>query len=300
MIVGSSTPLPNAPEGWSDYQYAVLSDGDLGILRVPATYHEHQKAWHATRSGEPPPRSCMARLTGFDGWTETPPLELPLEDANRFDRTAEGQWLTASARARSGEANGRIHDASGAVLRTMVLGDAIEHLRCAPDGTLWVGYFDEALAAGRPSTSGIAHFSSEGELLWGINGRGLPWMLDCYGLTLDRDLIWSCYYTDFPIVRIDGEDATVWTNEDVRGADALAIDGRHVLLAGTYDDPARLSLMTLSAGEARLVGQTDFEVLHATPEAYVQGRGDVLHIIAAGAWTRVKVREVRQALGIAR
>lgn len=296
-LPGATTPLPVPEEGWADLRYAILADGALGILRVPADLAARHHRWRPGQD-QTPLWTGPARLLAFDGWAEGPAIDVVLETTQLFDRMSDGRWLTAAHRARQGEANGRLHAADSSSSRSLVLGDAIEHMRCGPDETFWVGYFDEGIGSGEPSNAGIARFSAGGKLLWGLNRGGAPWMLDCYSLTLDGDRLWSCYYPDFPIVRMDGEGSDVWINEDstVGGVRALAVDGDHVLLAGTYDNPTLVSLLKLGAGGSHVVAQTEFEALRGRAIEHVQGRGQTLHVIGAGQWTRLDVHEVRQAV----
>src|ERR1700677_4471504 len=109
------------------------------------------------------------------------------------------------------------------------MGDGIAHIRCAADGTIWAGYFDEGVYSApnkdgsRPiSSSGIARFGPDGRVLWRFNTHERPDLpiADCYALTLDGNTIWTCPYTDFPIVRVEDGLVAHWRN-DVVGASAL-------------------------------------------------------------------------------
>jgi hypothetical protein len=61
----------------------------------------------------------------------------------KVDYLADGRWLVASTLAALKEQNGRLFAADGTLTGTFEMGDGIEHIRCAPDGTIWVGYFDD-------------------------------------------------------------------------------------------------------------------------------------------------------------
>ncbi|MBI5940518.1 MAG: hypothetical protein HY859_08840 [Caulobacterales bacterium] len=296
-LTGQTVNLPIQPEGWRDFRYAVLIDGSLGVMRVEARFHEAYRQWRL-KPDVGLDWNGRFQLSAFDGEVESSAVEVPMTFAPVFDRLRDGRWLVASCRARPGDANASLFDPDDAREVQFPLGDGIEHLRCMRDGSIWVGYFDEGIGGGGPlSRHGIVQISAAGDLIWGLNASvSAPWMLDCYALTLDGDRMWSCYHPDFPIVRIGGQQAQVWTNDEVAGATAMAIDRDHVLLAGTYDDPTLLSLVRLGTTGSTLVGQIPFEALAAARDGLVRGQASKLHVVHAGQWTTIEVDEVRRAL----
>jgi hypothetical protein len=184
------------------------------------------------------------------------------------------------------------------------MGDGIAHIRCAPDGTIWAGYFDEGIFGGQDSdgnwpvsSSGIARFAVDGTVLWRFNDqRPTEYTIaDCYSLTLNGNTAWCSPYTDFPIARIEGGVIRYWKNE-IAGARAVVADADHVLLAGGYKDRAdRIALLRLNGDRAELVGETRF---HPPKSAagLVQGQGSTLHIVSQGFWTQLNLITVRTAL----
>lgn len=295
-LTGRTVNLPAPPEGWCDFGYAVLLDGSLGVMRVDLDFQAAYRQWQPRpdlRLG----RQGPVRLSAFDGHAEGPVTEIGVSPLTAFERLRDGRWLVAAHRARPGEVNAGLFDPNGSLDDNLVLGDAIEHVRCMRDGTIWVGYFDEGVGSGDPfSDQGIAQVSSGGELIWGLRAEAsAPWMCDCYALTLDGDRMWACYHPDFPIVRMGGQRAQAWTNDEVAGARAMAVDRDLVLLAGTYDDPALLSLVKLGTTGSTLLGQIPFEPL-AAKDGHAQGQTNKLHVIHAGQWTTLEIDEVRRAL----
>jgi len=213
--------IPTSPSGWFDYRYYVLSDGALAILRADRDINAEYRAWlekaqtGTFRQSMPDLWTGSARLSTLTEGHESAPLSVPLVRYPQLDRFPDGRWLLASSRAKLGEHNASVLEADGRVSATLPLGDAIEHLRCAPDGSIWVGYFDEGIFGHDLGAGGIAHFNARGERLWSFNdGKhvGDPLVWDCYALTLDGDALWSCFYNDFPIVRVADGRETVWTN----------------------------------------------------------------------------------------
>ena len=103
---------------------------------------------------------------------------------------------------------------------------------------MWVGYFDEGVyrdygwrhRGPKPvGMHGIVKFGPSLNELW-HHSFDLDWgaVDDCYALNVSGETVWSCYYSDFPVVRIgtDGH-VTGWRN---------TVGGARVLLVGTDGD----------------------------------------------------------------
>jgi len=315
MVVSSSSPLkattialPKPPDGWFDYGYAILPDGKLGLMRCNTDVHAAYAQWRTDvnenpgkHGGFPDFSQKSACLSTFDGICEDRPIEIPFGKWPVFNRLADGRWLIAAARARENEINGRLIAADGALVGSIRLGDAISYLQCAPDGTIWVGYFDEGIFGDDPSTCpsacGIAQFSSDGTLLWCFN-KNSGFICDCYAMSLSRNILWTCYYVDFPIVAADKDIVTIWTNNSISGASAIAVDGRYAMLFGGYDENAnRLALLYLDDGIARCVGELALSAVPSQGSCLVQGQADTLHFIREGNWTKITVAAIRSAFG---
>jgi hypothetical protein len=186
------------------------------------------------------------------------------------------------------------------------MGDGIEHIRCAADGSIWVGYFDEGVFGG-PNTDGswpvssfgIARFAPDGTVLWTFNTeeRADLSIADCYALTLNENTLWCCFYTDFPIVRVRSGTVRHWRN-GIRGPKALATDGQHVLLAGGYGPQApRIALLRLDDERALPLGDVLFQPPANGAAGLLQGRGATLHIVGQGRWRRLNLSAVGATLG---
>jgi len=246
------------------------------------------------------------RLSVFDGSVEREAIEIPLGFAPVVDRLSDGRWLVAASRAADGETNARLYASDGAPAGAFAMGDGVAHARCAPDGTIWAGYFDEGIFSGPNkdgswpiSSSGIAHFAPDGTVLWTFNSedRADLSIADCYALTLNESTLWCCCYTDFPIVRVRSGTVRYWRN-GIPGASALATDGHHVLLAGGYRDQARqIALLRLDGEQARPLGDVPFQPPTHGAANLLQGHGATLHIVAQGRWRRLDLATVSAALG---
>ena len=282
---GEAVELPAPPAGWFEHRYALLRDGALALVRADRDM----------RAPAPDFRAARLRLSTFDGTAESGAVEIRAEPWPKVDRLADGRWLVVAPRAARDERNGRLFTPDGTPAGDMVLGDGIEHVRCAPDGTIWIGYFDEGVFSGQDvSASGITRFAPDGELLWRFDSaaRDDLYLYDCYALTLDGNTLWSCFYGDFPIVRVVNGKIDDWLNA-IAGACALAVEGDQVLLAGGYQDQAeRLVLLRLDQGGAREIGRWRFPPLARDTVQLVQGQGSTLHVVGQGIWTRLSIESL--------
>ncbi|MGV3479978.1 MAG: hypothetical protein ACO1O3_08530 [Sphingobium sp.] len=309
----ASTIIPAAPAGWFDHDWFLLSDGALAVLRTDRDIRAaHAAWWRRTQSGEDagpyrdPSIGAAAKLfvLARDGsWEKNPvAIDLPEFAYPEIDRFGDGRWVVVSARAGARDVNARILAPDGQMLHGFAAGDGIEHIRCAPDGTIWIGYFDEGIFGDTLAQGGLVRFDPRGKPLWSYNdeSRGAAASIaDCYALTLDGDALWACFYTDFPIVRIADGKESLW-HGSASGVRALAMDGDHVLLAGGYGrEQSRLTLVRLSGaklsgGTAQTIGTLDFDSLDDA--ALVQGRGDTIHVVKGDRWHRITVGGIRAEL----
>jgi len=303
--------LPATPAGWFDYGYTALRDDRLALIRLRRDFHtEYARWWREFSNGNHTLRQPAfwdgdIRLSIFDGAIETDAVIVPSGAHPLVDRTMDGRWAVASTRAGRGEKNGRIYSATGGVEQAMVLGDGIEHLFCAPDGTLWVGYFDEGVFGGsskggrRPvSAGGIVQFDAKGQALWSFNDqvKDEHSIADCYAMTLAGNMLWSCFYTGFPIVRVDRGKVIFWSNA-VAGARAIAVAGDTILLAGGYtEDAGRIAVVKVDSADSRQIGELRFSPAIGGA-GLVQGRGGTLHIVQNGLWSRLSVYDAALAVG---
>jgi len=294
--------LSSAPLGWFDHRFYLLSDGTLAALRTDRDISAEHRRWLERAQKARFPRKMpnlwngSSKLHVLTDQGESAPIEIPMVRYPEIDRFVDGRWLVVSTRAAAGEKNALILDADGRLSRSFHIGDGVEHVRCAPDGSIWIGYFDEGIFGNSIGCGGIVRFDDQGERLWSYNdgSRGSASFIDdCYALTLSGNDLWSCFYSDFPIVRLRDDKERRWGN-DVGGAKALAVDGAYVLLAGGYGSDSRLTLVGLEQGSARTIGSYDRPELGDA--ALVQGRSSLLHVVNNGVWTRISVAEARSEL----
>jgi hypothetical protein len=308
--IADQIPLPTPPAGWFDYSYTPLMDGRLALIRTQRDFHTEYRQWmQAVSSGDhsspaPDVQGSDLRLSIFDGVTETevttiPPVRFPV-----VDRMADGRWIVASGRASLGAKNGRFFTADGVGQDAIVIGDGIEDLLCSPDGTFWVGYFDEGIFGGPnpdgswpASSGGIVQFSSAGQNLWSFNDQvgSVHPVDDAYAITLFGSTLWACYQSDFPIARVEDGKVSFWSNT-IAGARAIAVEDDIVLLAGGYGrDDGKIAVLKLEGDASRVIGTLRLEPVSQGP-AILTGRGGILHSINESIWTRLSASRAARAV----
>jgi hypothetical protein len=199
------------------------------------------------------------------------------------------------------EQNAAVYGPDGALRRQFVLGDVINGVQTTSDGMIWVAYFDEGVFGNfgwkKPmGAAGLVCFDRFGKIKWNYQPpAGFDIIVDCYSFNVCADSVWACYYTDFPLVRIDSrKQVRAWKNT-VAGASALAVNSDHILLWGGYGEKhARCVLQNIQgdslANPVQLCLTLPFGVnaLGAT----IVGRGSVLHAFSERTWFTFDLAEV--------
>ncbi|GAA2430154.1 hypothetical protein GCM10010191_49570 [Actinomadura vinacea] len=110
-------------------------------------------------------------------------------------------------------------------------------------------------------------------------------------LSVDADTAWTCYYTDFPIVRVHEEALTGWHGGGA-AANALITDGSRIALYGGYGaDRDHLVAGRPDAEHRRMPGRTPGGQ-KLPVDALVIGRGPDLHILTYADWYRLDLSDV--------
>ena len=198
--------------------------------------------------------------------------------------------------------NGRIYGRDGIFRRGILLGDGIEAIQSTSGGQLWTSYFDEGVFGNfgwrdPVGASGLVAWNSAGEKLYEFDPpAGFGSMADCYALNVAADdEVWCCYYTDFPLVRIqNGKANSVWRSP-VRGSHAFAVADGHVVFAGDYTNRNQLHLVKLFPDEkAKLVAT--FPLIDDCGESLsierVVGRGSRLYALSGETVHVIDVNDV--------
>jgi len=122
-----------------------------------------------------------------------------------------------------------VYGPDGKLRRQFVLGDGINGVQTTNEGMIWVSYCDEGVFGNfgweKPlGAAGLLCFDCAGHIVWEFQPPdGVDAIADCYAFNVCGDTVWTCYYTDFPLVRIDSRNQVrAWKN-NVGGASALAV-----------------------------------------------------------------------------
>lgn len=292
--------LAPPPAGWFTVHYGVTIDGRLAELCAD---QDVRAAW-ATREAIRPGGEAWLRSHAEEGVQDGPRFPLKLS-SSAFDRMPDGSWAVAETRCSPGELNARILRSDGSLAAQFCAGDGIQHLQC--DAGIWIGYFDEGVFGnfgwGRPGrpppigAAGLNRFDARGDLVWSYRPPpDDPGIADCYALNVTGDAVWSCYYTDFPVLRIMADaSCRVWRNR-VKGATALAVTSEHGMLVGGYgEDASRAALVRLGDRPDAVVERT-FRIETEPGRAlgsrdFLAGRGACIHVVSDGVWRQASVAD---------
>ena len=271
-----------------------------------------QPGW-ATFPDPRTPRPVPARVT-IDG--KGPRVTVPIAElslAHPIVQVLPGERvLVVAARCRwrpdGPERNAIIYDFDGQPLREETLGDGIEHVVTTSAGDVWVGYFDEGVygnfgwggAEGPPplGARGLVRFTDTLQRAWEFPSHvDNPWGVidDCYALAVDGDTAWACYYSNFPVVRIEGGAVTGWRNNICAGVGGLAVSGQRIALIGGFGpDHDRLVVGTL--GVKRITQRGEYRLVlpdgSALPTVKAFGRGATVHLHTDTARYRIDLNDI--------
>ena len=144
-----------------------------------------------------------------------------------------GRILLVAART-TGADNAEVWTGEGHRECTGLLGDAIEHVLTTASGTVWVGYFDEAIGSHGPEGHGLARFTSGLQPEWLYPFGTLPAIDDCYALNVAGEMAYCCPYTSFHLISVHGDRVCDHGPAPARGAPRLLTDGERAALIGGY------------------------------------------------------------------
>ena len=196
------------------------------------------------------------------------------------------------------ELNARVYNGIGAVTAEFCLGDGIEHVQTDNAGNIWAAYFDEGVFgnfgwgtsnnAEPIGSAGLIRFDQTGKKRWEYHPPdGLDSICDCYALNVSSNGVWACYYTGFPIIRIDTPGRIEWWQTSLSGVRQIAVNGTSVLAFCGYGDRKNdCQLLRLEQGEAvcvaavKLFLPADIRLDTCT----VIGRDSKLHVFTPTEW----------------
>jgi hypothetical protein len=279
--------------------------GEAILLTVPP---EHEKApfGRIEQSGGSFPTSRATHyypttFLRFDGNNLIQQVELAQIEVSfpMAQALPDGEVLSVGGRCEycdgDPEKNATVFNADGEMLRQFTLGDGIECIQTTNDGKIWISYFDEGVMGSRSrwgnkpmGASGLNCFDANGCLEWEFKSpQGFGLIVDCYALNVAERSVWAYYYTEFPLVKIDNrQNVCGWRNE-IRGANALAVHGKRVLLWGGYEEKHSRCVLQKFGGD-KLVNSRELVIRLANGSnlkgARVIGRGSKLHAFVGASW----------------
>jgi hypothetical protein len=251
--------------------------------------------WAVWSAYEDPTRRLVTRHT-----TSTEP-DLAVEidasvDCSFVQPMPHGHVLLVAARMRQGP-NAQIWNLNGDLVRQGDFGDAIAHVLTTPGGAVWVGYFDEALGGSGPQSHGLARFNEALEFEWLYPlGESLPPVLDSYAMNVVAETAWVQSYTEFHLLRIQGNHAVDLGPVPRQGADNVILGGDRGALIGGYGPehdlvtPIRLTPdgIVVDADPRRLVLPNGLDVWNARTTC----RGSSLHVVIGTAKYRLELDNI--------
>ncbi|GAA1592950.1 MULTISPECIES: hypothetical protein [Kribbella] len=198
--------------------------------------------------------------------------------------------------------NATVYDAPGQPIAEGLLGDGIEQVQTTASGQVWVGYSDEGVYGNLgwgdgPGTEpigapGLIRYTRDLTSDWEFSctSHGLPPVDDCYALNVIGETAWSCYYADFPLVKVGGETVRAWRNE-VQRVTAIAV---HQDRVGLYDGQR---LVVARLGSEQLAIEDKYDVVlpdgeAPPPTSKVVSRGSVIHVFVGRSWYRADLAEL--------
>jgi hypothetical protein len=225
-----------------------------------------------------------------------PALPVAYPHVQRFP---DGSFLVVGARCRwtgaGPEQNAIVIGDDGRIISQGCLGDGLQHVQVAEDGTIWTGFFDEGVFGnfgwGGPEgpdplgAAGIVAWSSAFQKAWELDpAEGL--VADCYALNVAPDTVWACTYADFPVLRIAGGHLSTHETNDVSGPAGIIATGERVGLIGTYGDRSLLIVGGLIDGVFTETSRAHLWAPDGSPlpMARIHCRGPVAHFFANHDW----------------
>lgn len=219
-------------------------------------------------------------------------------------------FLAVAARCRwrpeGPDRNALVYGPDGAVVAEYTFGDGIESVLTTPSGSAWVGYFDEGVFGnygwGGPGpeplgSCGLARFGPDADVAWRFPPDAAASSIDdCYALNVTGETAWACYYSDFPVVKVEDGEVTTWRNDLAHGARSIIVDDYRVGLAGG-NRPVRDRLVVgeLSDGDARAAGRYRLVLPDGQPlpdGVRMVGRGTDLHVFRGTDWYRLCLTDI--------
>lgn len=214
----------------------------------------------------------------------------------RVDVLPDGGFIVVSCRCKfadgKGELNARLYDADGSLQKELCFGDGIEDIATTADSRIWVSYFDEGVFGNYGwddpmGYAGLNCFDTEGKIIWQYPLEDSPHSIDdCYAMTINRDEVWMCFYSDFPIARVEGNHQIKYWRNKVAGARCIAIDRELVMLYGGYQPNLERLVVQKLLDDGSCDVVLDGTLAFPKHKDFLKftGRANALHAITDDCW----------------
>ena len=183
-----------------------------------------------------------------------------------------------------------------------------------PNGSIWASFDDES-ASGKEGSSALVRLDGQGVTQWGFNeNRGEAenvWIF--YALNVGRRFVWACGYTEFEVIRIEGNLVMRW-KQTIGGISELAVGEHNILMLGAHHegDPRfwlgrlgeseieNIEEIQVTLPDGRFLRELDHPLeKYGIPPAQrrrecgfrILGRDDALHVFAEDHWFRLTVED---------
>ena len=281
---------------------AVAHDGSLVLLVVPegdekVAFPVHEQPGWATFPESKARTVYKAWLLRIRNNIEQEVEVGVLENAFPYiDVLPDGGFVVASCRCKfvdgKGELNACLYNADGSLKKALCFGDGIQDIATTADAKIWVSYFDEGVFGNYGwddplGYTGLNCFDTEGEIIWRYPSEDVQHSIDdCYAMTLNRDEVWMCFYSDFPIAKVDSKRVVKFWQNDFDGASCIAVDRELVMLFGGYDsDKERLVVQKLlDSGYGEVVFEDTLALPKSKDFLKFTGRANAIHAITDDCW----------------
>jgi hypothetical protein len=226
------------------------------------------------------------------------PMAQPLPSEQVLIVGARSLWTASKP-----EHNATVYGPGGDVKLSACVGDGIRHALTTGEGAVWLGFSDEGVYGnmgwGRPGpaplgASGIVGLNAKLEVEWEFPSSASDPVDDCYAMNWDGQRLWAYYYSDFPIVAIDGGRIRSWPTT-VMGAKALVTDGSLAALVGGYRgdyDRVVVGRLETSLAEAEVRRLTMPDGGPLPRDAAIVANGSELHVFAGSTWLRLDIERI--------
>lgn len=122
---------------------------------------------------------------------------------------------------------------------------------------------------------------------------GFDSIADCYALNVCKSGAWACYYTEFPIARIDANwNVRCWKTES-SGARTFAVSGGKLLMYGGYGEHrTECNLFQFDDEAVKLIANASLVLPRQIDlrKDRIIGRDDSLHVFLEDDWYKFSIQ----------